>query len=140
MVRENENRREALKKIGMALAAVAAAGKAGLSAQLQRPQRLGQPLKLPIDILSVVNQRSGDFDVFVAHNGADASAFVINAADTKNSAQLVKTLGANPAKATIINGVVHINVGAAAGRSSVRNEGMIDFRGATLTRNVQLAR
>jgi hypothetical protein len=139
MGNENESRREALKKIGVALAATAV-GAVALPAEAQPVPKKFKEIKLPATVTTAVKQ-GGDFDVFVAHSGSDASVLVVASSDTQGSAELAKTLRASPAKATVVNGVIHVGLGTAgASRSSVRRQGVIDFRQAVKTNAVLIVR
>lgn len=130
MTNENDNRREVLKKIGLALAAVTAAGTLGLPVEAQERKTVRTPsqFKIPEGVRSAVTQ--GTFDVFVVRKGADASALVVPSSDASSIAALRSSTKAAPAKAQVINGVLHIGLGAAASRSSVLNQGAINFEGA----------
>ena len=141
MASKNENRREALKNIGIALAAATVAGTVGLpEVEAQKTDRM-QPkqFRIPASVNSAV-QQGGDFSVFVARSGGEASAFVVKAGDTQAIAEMQKTLGAAPARATVVNGVIHVGLGAAASRSSVANNGAINFRGSQVSQNVLFVR
>lgn len=140
MANDMSNRREALKKIGMALMAATAAGTLPAAAQdkktavAARIAAMPGQFKIPADVQSAV-KGSGDFDVFVARKGTDASAFVVHSSDAAKSSELAKSLNASPAKASIVNGVIHVGLGAAgAARGSVASQGAINFKGATLSR------
>ena len=140
MANDMSNRREALKKIGMALMAATAAGTLPAAAQDRKPaiatRMAAMPgqFKLPANAQSIV-RGSGEFDVFVARRGADASAFVVHSSDIARSSELAKTLKAAPAKATIVNGVIHVGLGSAgAARGSVASQGVINFKGAALSK------
>jgi hypothetical protein len=141
MANDMSNRREALKKIGMALAAVTAAGSLPVLAQDKTKPAVAARIavapgqfKIPENIQAAV-KGTGDFDVFVARKGSDASAFVVHSSDAAKSSELAKSLKAAPAKASIVNGVIHVGLGSAgAARGSVANQGVIDFKGAALSR------
>ena len=141
MANDMSNRREALKKIGMALMAATAAGTLPAAAQDRKKPAIATRMaampgqfKLPANAQSIV-RGSGEFDVFVARRGADASAFVVHSSDIARSSELAKTLKAAPAKATIVNGVIHVGLGSAgAARGSVASQGVINFKGAALSK------
>jgi hypothetical protein len=136
MANMNENRREALKKIGLALAAATASGTVCLSADAQEPARraavVPRQFKIPQNITPALANKSGDFDVFFSHQGSAGSAVVLPSSDSQGIASLTQSLGAQPAKARVVNGVIHVGLGSAASRSSVARQGAISFRGATV--------
>ncbi len=136
----DETRRQTLKKIGLALAATAAGGAIAkadpappMARTMMRTNLTANTFKVPAGVATVARQ--GAFDVYVAHQGADASLLIVPSSNSSASKQVSASLGgAAPAKATIVNGVVHVGLGAAgASRSSVAHNGAIDFRGASIS-------
>ena len=127
-----ETRRDMLRKIGLALAATSVAGVA--TETLGQDQRVGKidvgrlqgAVRLSPDVKTAFTKEvQGDYNVFVAiRRDGKASAVVIPETDPR-AAQLVKTqLGAPPARATIVGGVIHVDLGiAAAGRCSGNGKG-----------------
>lgn len=142
---KDETRRDTLKKIGAALA-VTAAGAALAKADPLQPARstvrpgLNNRFTVPATVATAARQ--GAFDVYVAHQGADASLLIVPSSDPAASKQVSQSLGgASPAKATVVNGVVHVGLGAAgASRSSVAHNGAIDFKGAAISNATLIAR
>lgn len=130
-----ETRREMLRKIGIALAATSvasvaaealgqdqrtAAGKIATDMRMQGAVRLSPDVKT-----AFTKELRGDYNVFVAiRPDGKASAVVVPENDPK-AIQLVRNqLGAPPARATIVGGVIHVDLGvAAAGRCSGNGKG-----------------
>jgi hypothetical protein len=143
MANQNENRREALKKIGLALAATAA-GTLASSTEAQEPVNrattVPKQFKIPQNITPALANKSGDFDVFFSHHGSAGSAVVLPSSDSQGIATISQSLGVQPAKARVVNGVIHVGLGSAASRSSVAKQGAINFRGATLSEVALFAR
>jgi hypothetical protein len=145
MVNTNVGRREALKKIGLALAAASASGTLAMAQNKQEPMAMparaatAQSFKIPATARLVKpGNANGRYDVFVAHNGANYSISLVNSNDAASSKAVSQALGgASPAKASVTGGIIHVGVGGAASRGSVASMGSISFRGAALS-NVAL--
>ncbi len=140
MVNTNVGRREALMKIGVALAAVSTSGTLAMA----QPARLAiaESFKIPATARLVEpNKANGQYDVFVAHNGANLSVTLVNSSDVASSRAVSTALkGASPAKATVAGGVIHVGVGSAASRGSIASMGAISFKGAALSTAALIAR
>ena len=140
MVNTNVGRREALKKIGIALAAASTSGSLLMAAPVK--QAIAASFKIPASAKLVEPARAnGQYDVFVAHNGESVSISLVNSSDVASSRAVSAALnGASPAKASVSGGVIHVGVGGAASRGSIANQGAISFKGAALSSAALIAR
>lgn len=134
LVEENvETRRQMLRKIGLVLAGTAAAsipvevlgqvmpgqGRSGAGLQATRSVQLNN-VKTAFS-----PTQTGEYNVFVAiaKNGA-ASAVVVPKNDRETTRLVRGQLGAAPATATLVGGMIQVNLGqAAAGRCSGNSNG-----------------
>lgn len=133
-----ESRREMLLKIGAALAvaSVPLESNAQVKPKVgQQPQLRTNVVRIPDNIRSVIaaNAERQQFQVFFAHPKGEptASVLVVKASDQNSSREAAALLKAGAATATVVGGIVHINLGnAAAGRCfGSAAAGAIDFRG-----------
>jgi hypothetical protein len=140
MVNMNVGRREALKKIGVALAAASASGTLAMAVPVQKAMAVS--FKIPVSAKLVEPSRAnGQYDVFVAHNGESVSISLVNSNDAASSRALSSAMnGASPAKAIVAGGVIRVGVGSAAARGSVASMGAISFKGAQVSNAVMFAR
>lgn len=138
-----ESRRQMLQKIGFALAATtiatnpveALAQRRGIDALAQRkgeavPLRGGA--KVPSSVQTAVSGDAGELKIFFASNKAGAASILVIRADDKEAVRTAQSqLRAAPATATIQNGVIQVNLSAAAaGRCNLSSKAAaaaIDF-------------
>lgn len=130
-----ESRREMLLKIGAALAVASVP----LESNAQVNPKVGQlrtnVVRMPDNIRTVIaaNAERQQFQVFFAHPKGEptASVLVVKASDQNSSREAAALLKAGAATATVVGGIVHVNLGnAAAGRCfGSAAAGAIDFRG-----------
>jgi len=100
--------------------------------RLGRPVQLRGPVKLPASITTAVSGDQGDLKIFfAAQKGRTASVLVIKASDADAVKMARDQLRATPASARVVNGVIQVNLGAAAeGRcnvSGIFSAAAIDF-------------
>ena len=148
-----ETRREMLKKIGLALAAVpvAAALAQGEAAQAQpRFQPNGKALALDPKINTLVSDVEGkEFSLFFAKapKSGVASVVVVPDSDRASTSTAIKNLGGKPARGKVVGGVIQIDLGLAAEGRCSGNSGSLaaasfnpvgggdPFKGAPIMRN-----
>jgi hypothetical protein len=121
---DRESRRDMLLKIGAALAVASVP----IDGMAQTPARQAQSkvVRIPANITRPFSPKAEKqtFSVFFSHpGGTDASVLVIPASDQRSVREATNLLrGEPPATATIVGGVIHVNLGrAAAGRCTMRD-------------------
>ena len=135
---QGESRRDMLQKIGLALAAsTVAAVPLKANAQLvtkgqNRPVQLRGPIKLPASIQTAVSGDSGELKVFFAKQRKGGASILVLKAGDQEGLRLARTqLRAAPATASVVGGVIQVNLGKAAeGRcnlTDVFSAASIDF-------------
>jgi hypothetical protein len=111
------NRREVLKKIGVALAAsAAAAASGGAMAQLgQVDRRGGNVIEIPKDVKLVADDARQGWAgaAFIALQGSQVTVAVADATSRDNIARLQKVTGMKGVRARVVNGVINVDFASA---------------------------